>query len=456
MAGLILLISAGLRLTGCFNAFWLDEIISWDIARTCASPLEIFTSIHSDNNHHLNTLWIYLLGERRRWETYRLLSLLTGAASVAMMGVLAAKQSRAAGIIAMLLGGGSYFLAHYACEARGYAPAVFFALLCTWLTERFLQTRNRKYSLVMNACAILGVLSHLTFLYVLIGLMAWAFMTLYTREGLRTAVGQMLRLFGISGAFLIAFYILQASDLPPAGGPVYSKRRVVLEGFGWMLGTPMSGVVRSLAIPAAIGMVIAELALIARSRSTMGWFFITTIVIAPAAMLLIWKQPFVYPRYFVLAVPFFLILLAQVLARGWARGSMGRVGCVSVVVLMLTGNGLQFQRFFRDGRGHYADTLRFIASESGAASTVTGWPRPRIGLTTQFYLPRLDEAERVVFIARDEVAAPPQWIIADNVEHQPPAEQLNTPDGQTYRLRRSYLYYGLSGFDWHVYERVSE
>jgi hypothetical protein len=42
---------------------WLDE--PWSLANADAvrSPLEVFTSVHSDNNHYLYTLYLLAIGD---------------------------------------------------------------------------------------------------------------------------------------------------------------------------------------------------------------------------------------------------------------------------------------------------------------------------------------------------------------------------------------------------------
>ena len=55
------------RAIPCWNDFWLDEIWTWKDARALRSALGVFTQIHHSNNHHLNTLFFYWLGDQRDW-----------------------------------------------------------------------------------------------------------------------------------------------------------------------------------------------------------------------------------------------------------------------------------------------------------------------------------------------------------------------------------------------------
>ena len=87
---LIILVASLLRLAGIFDDFWLDEIWSWRFARDAHSASEILLgpAFHHDNNHVLNTMFLYVLGDRQNWCVYRLLSLATGTGIVLIAGSL--------------------------------------------------------------------------------------------------------------------------------------------------------------------------------------------------------------------------------------------------------------------------------------------------------------------------------------------------------------------------------
>ena len=81
----------------------------------------------TDNNHLLNTLWIYAVGDRPTWFAYRLFSILTGSAAIAATGLALRRVGRVESLVAAVLVAASYPMIVYSSEARGYAPAVFFA-----------------------------------------------------------------------------------------------------------------------------------------------------------------------------------------------------------------------------------------------------------------------------------------------------------------------------------------
>ena len=118
----IFLISAtggGLRLALIFNDFWLDEIWSLKFAEGLHSPMDAFTQIHHDNNHWLNTLFMYLLGDQTEWFLYRLLALFLGIASIGLAGLIASRRGRLESLVAVILFTFSYLQTLYSTEARG-------------------------------------------------------------------------------------------------------------------------------------------------------------------------------------------------------------------------------------------------------------------------------------------------------------------------------------------------
>ena len=79
---------AAVRTVGLFHDLWLDEIWSINLVADLTSPLQILTNLKHDNNHPLNSLFLFVLrGTAADWH-YRLLAWVTGVATVLMAGVL--------------------------------------------------------------------------------------------------------------------------------------------------------------------------------------------------------------------------------------------------------------------------------------------------------------------------------------------------------------------------------
>src|SRR5690349_5873833 len=132
--------TALLRAAGVFDDFWMDEIWSYDLARTVQRPSDVLLEprFQIDNNHPLNTLLIWAMGEQRHWWIYRVPSLLAGLGAVVVATMIAARRGRAAAILAAVLVGCSYPLVFFSSEARGYAVVVLFALMAVDAAERYL------------------------------------------------------------------------------------------------------------------------------------------------------------------------------------------------------------------------------------------------------------------------------------------------------------------------------
>ncbi|MEN6450401.1 MAG: hypothetical protein ABFC96_07920, partial [Thermoguttaceae bacterium] len=161
-AAVVLLLAGAIRFGGAVNDLWLDEIWSLQLlADHATSPLDVFTKIHHDNNHYLNSLWLQLTGPAASPVLCRLLSLAAGIGTVALAALIGRRRDTATAVLAMLLVGFSYVLVLYSSEARGYAGAVFFAFLSFLLLDRYLDRRRWQTAVAYSLSAVLGLLSHL-------------------------------------------------------------------------------------------------------------------------------------------------------------------------------------------------------------------------------------------------------------------------------------------------------
>ena len=319
MRWVIVGIAIAVRVWAARGDLWLDEILSLERGLHAPSWLAVFTSLHSDNNHYLTTLWLRLLGEGRSPLLYRLPSLLAGAGTLA---VVARRES----ISALILFAASFMLVQYDSEARGYALLVSFAVACFELAKA---ERGALFSI----CAVLGLLSHPTFLFALAGFAVWKW----------RRPAWFLAPVAISALFIW----LDWSVMVYAGGtpePLSETLRRLLRA---TLGLPR-GPLELLAIP-ALG---AALVALARSKERA---FHAALFLATAAGVALQKPDFLAPRYFLVCVPFFLFLLADL---PWA-------GVAALVLL----NGAEIVRL---DRGHPREVVEYMAAHTpGATVTVS-------------------------------------------------------------------------------------
>ncbi|MBZ5606250.1 MAG: hypothetical protein LAO79_28500 [Acidobacteriia bacterium] len=184
IATILVVAASAIRFRAAQNDLWLDEIWSWNLAHGVSSLGRIFTGIRHDNNHYLNTLYLYLLPNRGNWWGYRLISILGGIGSVVVAGFIGLRRSALNGVVLMYLVSLSYFLIVYSSEARGYGLMAFFALLAFLLMDRYLERPDISAAAGFSVSASLGILAHLTFLPCYITLLAWHAYRAVRRRGL--------------------------------------------------------------------------------------------------------------------------------------------------------------------------------------------------------------------------------------------------------------------------------
>ena len=161
----VLLVALALRIMAARGDLWLDEIWSVNLLTLVSSPLDIFWRLTHDNNHHLNSLYLYFLGDDASVLARRGLAIAFGVAGVAMAGLIGLRRGLSAALITMVLMALSYPMIHYSSEARGYGPMMFFVLFAFYCLEGFLNERRMAYSWLFALAIGLGFLSHMTIVF---------------------------------------------------------------------------------------------------------------------------------------------------------------------------------------------------------------------------------------------------------------------------------------------------
>jgi uncharacterized membrane protein len=195
LVALLTTIGFALRYVGCLNDLWLDELISIHTAHSLHSWTQVFTSVHMDNNHYLNTLYLYLVGEQAYWPTYRFLSLFCGTLTIYAAYWSLKERSQIQAVIFAALTAFSYPLIHFSSEARGYAGAVLACVVAFGSLQRWLAASTNRDSICWGAlysvALILGFLLHLTFLFVALALALFSVIALRQRRGSMAAAAKI-------------------------------------------------------------------------------------------------------------------------------------------------------------------------------------------------------------------------------------------------------------------------
>src|SRR5512142_1486457 len=118
--GAIALVGLVLRVFAAQGGLWTDEAWSMIYAAKAGGPLGVFLNINHDNNHHLNSLWLQLLGLGAPPALARALSIAAGTAAIIIAGMIGRRRSVTIGLVAAALFAVSPALVTLGAEARGY------------------------------------------------------------------------------------------------------------------------------------------------------------------------------------------------------------------------------------------------------------------------------------------------------------------------------------------------
>jgi len=454
-AAIILLLAAGLRIWGAQNGLWLDEIWSLGLAGQVSSVTDIFFKIHQDNNHYLNTLFLYLLGNRGDWPGYRMLSLAAGIGTVALAGVIGKEKGRAGALIAMILTGFSYVLVLYSSEARGYSTLVFFSLLSYLSMRRYLENPRWPIALAFSLSASLGFLSHLTFLSLFLSLFLWSACVMARKPGgLKHLVQSLALPFGLPSAVLTVLYLGDVRYMQIGGGTRQGLWHCYESAGAWALGMPPMTAAGFTVMIIFFGLAIHMLW---RQDRELIFLFAGGIVGVP--LLLAWfnQSGFLYVRYFIIQIALSLILLAFYLASLWRRpGYAGKVLTSLILALYLTANGTHLIALYQFGRGDDREALRYMAERSsGHEVTIGGDIDLRIGMVLLFYSSLGVERRPIHYFTQYEWPAQgPEWFVAQKESSDAPVSPAFVKvAGHQFKLVRLFPSAPLSGLHWFVYHR---
>jgi Dolichyl-phosphate-mannose-protein mannosyltransferase len=454
----ILVVSAVARLAGLFTDLWLDEIWSVSAARQMTSVLDVFRAFPWDNNHHLNTLLLYILGDQSHWEVYRIPAFVAGVGSVVIAWFDGRKDSPERAAVASVLVGGSYLLIHFSSEARGYSLAVFFVLAAWYYLQRFAQSPNWRHAAPFWACAILAVLSQLTGVHVLVAGFAWLWLRGERSRSAEVASHRvLLRAFCVPATFVVGFYLITLRHTRIAGGPPFDLSQLLSQTVGYAVGGPQAGwpawTVGFLVLVAVLGAILW----LWRRGDDRWAFYLTASVVSPTLMLLAGRPHVLFVRYFIISATFSFLAASHALAHLVRKGGLARLGAVVLLSAFAFGNALHVVRLVRLGRGHYRDAVLYMAERtSGPLVTVASDHDFRNGTTLDYYARFLPSDKRLVYVPQAEYAHRcAEWLIVHGREASLPVRpDIQDVFGNRFALTRSWPSGELSGMWWHLYRRV--
>ncbi len=457
IAASLVVLGALLRLPGLFTDLALDEIWSLSYASTLTSPLGVFTEVHHDSNHWLNTLFLYLLGDRPGW-IYRLPSYFAGAGAVAMAWrATCALLRRDDALLEPALGAGlvavSFPLVFYGSEARGYGTLIFFTLLALDMLLRYAQTRRRAFKIGYWLATVLGFLSHLVFVHLFAGAVIWALVAL-RRDEEGDLPDDLLRMNWVPMVFLGLLFVVDLRLLTFGGGPDYVLHEVVTQAASLALGGPHDGPLASNAAVFAALVFAGALAWL-KLKGDNRWILLgVTGVFFPALITLVTQPAFLFPRYYLVSMIVFQLVLALGLGRGARAKSLWGKGLAALVLtLVVAGHSLNLRSFWQRGRGHYREAVTLMAARSVSDRIRIGGDHPFRTKTLLDYYQRF-AGNRVLDYVENPGPRGVEWWITHSLDaaYDPPRTERDGA-GNAYVLERSFACGRLSGFRWFVYRR---
>lgn len=449
--------AALLRVAASRGDFWLDEIWSWTFARQAASALDIFTRFPHDNNHILNTLFLYFLGDQRHWIVYRIPSVLAGVGTVILAGLIGRQTSRLAALTAMLLTGGSFLLVLYDSEARGYGLVIFFALLSLYVVDQYTRRSSWALAVTFALAAVLGLLSHLTYVHGYVGILVWSVYRFATPwRGWRGFLVDLARCHALPLAALLALYFGYVRRMNVGGGPPYSLVDVLVSTLSLTVGGPETG--RAAVVVGLLAglVVLVSLVALVRGQRDQLLLFGTAILLSPTLLLLADRPPALFPRYFLVPIALFLLLLSRFLGGIYRRGLAGKLGYFVLLLAFLCANGVHIAGLLQRGRGHYLDALRYMGGHTSSPVVSIGSDHDfRNSMVVNFYTRYLPAHKHAVYYDRASwPAGGSEWFLihSQSPGHVPPVAIV--AHGARYRLVKDYPFAGLSGWHWYVYHNT--
>jgi hypothetical protein len=452
----LLLVFSGLIMLCARGDLWFDEIWSLGFATSASSIWDIF-SLRHDNNHPLNTLYLYLVGDTQQLYLYRLMSIASGVGSLLLAGLIGRRWGRIEGLLCLILFGFSYPLLLYFSEARGYSTAIFFSLLAYYtllLYNGILDWTGRG---VFWTSICLGVLGHATFIMPLLGM---AFLSLcYRSENSGRTLHTVIQLvydYALPGTLLLLYYVLYLADIAIGGGPVYSWGHQFTLAAGYLLGIP-AGIITNWIAAAILILVVGIGCIDLYKKNDPNWlFFVIVIIVSP--LLLVWlTQPtYFYFRYILLTFPFFYILLALLLARLIRSNEFyGKAVAAAVLILFLAGQSLNVEPLLRQQRGSYQPLVDLIAKRSTAPVAYIASDHDFRNRTLfNFYKGMKNYDRELVYLKRDQWSQhQPHWFISHHLDAgNIPPHKIRVSGIGIFDLIYSSPAPGNSGWNWYLYE----
>jgi hypothetical protein len=409
-------LAAAFRAAAVDNDLWLDEVWSVKLATDIASPIDIVTSVHHDNNHYLNTLWLWCCSPDAGVIVMRSLSVVTGVIAVLLTGLLTLRWGRFAAAVAMTIASVSILLVQYSTEARGYSAALCSALAAHWILRRHLSKSTLMSGVVFSMFCVLGTLSHLSFLQYYFAAVFWSAGRLSAdRPGNAVWCWRMIRCHAVAIVGLGAVYVLDVRYLNFGGGPRLQAFGVLQNAVSVFAGGPLDHPARSLVCVSVILGIIAGLRSCNRRGDDEWKFFACLFLLFPVFRVVLLPASMMFERYFLIPLGFAVVPLS-VCAAQLAHGKLRQKLALGVAaMLFLFGNLSHFGSLVRNGRGQYQRTMSMISVATPGVIRISSDHPFRNRVLIEHYASRCQPPRQIEYVNLDDWSNPPEWMICHHL-----------------------------------------
>jgi hypothetical protein len=449
------LLAVGSRLPGLFTDFWVDEVWSLRDVLALKAWTDIFLTLRIDNNHHLNSAWLFLLGSGQHVAWYRFLAFVSGLGSVVLAWRIGARDGPLNGALTALMFAWSFLLAYYSSEARGYAPAVCFTLLALLSLLRYCDTQRSSDAERFWGFSVLAMMAHASFVFAFIGMLLWTGTHAERMTGsIRKATHITLRAFVVPGLAIGVFYLVSLRGMAIGGGPVYSLPEVSTQTLSLMVGGPIDTPTAWIAAATSVAAFVAAV-LWLKARQDDRWIlYVASCFVVPVLFIILTKPRVLMPRYLLIPVALGLLPISQWVTFLLSRQGVSRALAIGLLAIYGTGNTIHFVKFASTGRGQYRDALTDILETTRhepvtvRSASVKPGERFRTRLVVNHYSDVLGRGRIRLEEGTEPAAA--DFIIR---EGRGDGEYYRDPQGNRYVRWRYYPSSELAAIDWTLYRR---
>ena len=460
LIALILVTGLLLRIACARGELWLDEISSLQLAHSASSLWNLLLYTRSDNNHLLNSAWLYLVDDWAGdiWIFYRIPALLGSVLTVILLPAFLKGRPFVERFTTCLLVALSYIFILYGSEARGYGLMFGLGVSALVVSERsYVTARLRSIALLFWVTCILGFLSQFTFLNFYLPLLVSNLWLVFKSRFSRASLTHLGILHGPVLCTIGFIYLMYVRTLPSGSGELRSYFEVIINllsvGFGGPELSPSNltaTVCGAIVALLAVSILVIELISLVREKASQSAILLLGLVV-PLVGILFVEPRVLYERYLLAPLFFAYLLFASFVSRIWHTSLGGKILGTFFIFAIVCGNARLTLKLLEVGRGEYQEAIAYIKANANISKiNVSGDHEFRNLTVVDFYQSRVGGEQAVRYVP--QVDSSTSWYLVHSQDSNfLPSETVEFSPQTQFRLVQSYDSAALSGWRWFLY-----